>query len=125
MLGLGGYDRFDHTNTLATWMDAAGYETSYVGKTLNDYNGATASPPAPPGYDRWFGWLLQAATMAQPGLQQYFNYEVYEDPDGAAGPTPGAEVLYGNADEDYLTEVLRDRALRRLDDSRPATTPGS
>jgi arylsulfatase A-like enzyme len=123
VIGQGGYDVFDHTNTVATWMDAAGYETSYVGKTLNDYNGATAMPPAPPGYDHWYGWILQAPTQQQPDLQSYFNYEIYEDPDGAAGPQPGAEVLYGNTDEDYLTDVLRDRALAQMDLLRSSGDP--
>jgi arylsulfatase A-like enzyme len=111
VLGLGGYDRFDHTSTVATWVDAAGYETSYVGKTLNDYDGAAATPPVPPGYDRWFGYLLQNSQ----GLQQYFNYEVYVDEDGAGGAAGGTQQ-FGNEDEDYLTDVLADRADAELTD---------
>jgi len=120
--GQGGYDVFDHTNTVATWMDALGYETSYVGKTLNDYNGATAVPPAPPGYDRWFGWLLEPTNLSIP-RQNYFNFQIYEDPDGAAGPTQGMQRVYpddgldgGNDEQEYLTDVLRDIALDQLDE---------
>ena len=106
-------------------MDAAGYETSYVGKTLNDYNGATASPPAPPGYDRWFGWLLQDPST-QTRHQCTSTTRSTRTPTAPPGRRPGSEVLYGNDDEDYLTDVLRDRALDQTRRARrAATTRGS
>jgi len=54
---LGGEDKFHDTlkdrSTVATWLDAAGYQTKFVGKYLNGYN----ETYAPPGWDEWFGWL--------------------------------------------------------------------
>jgi arylsulfatase A-like enzyme len=41
-------DLFDPTNTLATALDAAGYQTMLMGKYLNDYEGTRT----PPGWDR-------------------------------------------------------------------------
>lgn len=48
---LGGYAAFDASNTIATWLDDAGYRTAFVGKYLNEYG---AKPlPIPPGWDDW------------------------------------------------------------------------
>lgn len=48
----GGYQRFSgldrEQSTVATWLDGAGYETSFVGKYMN---GFTAGTPSPPGWD--------------------------------------------------------------------------
>jgi arylsulfatase A-like enzyme len=48
---LGGFTRFDDSSTLATWLDAGGYETGLFGKYLND-NGAQDGY-VPPGWDRF------------------------------------------------------------------------
>jgi N-acetylglucosamine-6-sulfatase len=51
---LGGYPGF-HTddNTLATWLDDAGYQTAFVGKYLNRYAKGGAPARVPPGWDDW------------------------------------------------------------------------
>jgi N-acetylglucosamine-6-sulfatase len=48
-------------STIATWLNAAGYDTILIGKYLNRYgldrNGNRApTTHVPPGWDRWFGW---------------------------------------------------------------------
>ena len=56
-----GFPSFDDTSTLATWLDAAGYRTTYIGKYLNGYGylpepGATSGTSltyVPPGWDDW------------------------------------------------------------------------
>jgi arylsulfatase A-like enzyme len=51
---LGGYRRFTtDDNTMATWLDAAGYETAFVGKYLNYYDTPHAPGRVPPGWDDW------------------------------------------------------------------------
>ncbi len=73
----GGADDFDDSSTVATWLQAAGYTTSLMGKYLNGYNGlwANGSPPyVPPGWSEWRGMKNVA----------YFNYTIVE-PDGMGG----------------------------------------
>lgn len=50
--GVGGYAEFDGSSTLATWLDDAGYRTSFIGKYLNGY-GAARPLAVPPGWDEF------------------------------------------------------------------------
>lgn len=49
----GGYEKFHRLgrekSTVATWLDEAGYNTAYMGKYMNGYNGTNV----PPGWDEW------------------------------------------------------------------------
>lgn len=92
--GPNGYPRLDETNTLAVWLEDAGYFTAHVGKYLNGYT----NPAAPPGWSRWFGLL-------DPTTYRYYDYKVSED---------GVPVSYGSAEEDYQTDVLAAEAERIL-----------
>ena len=92
---------YDDSSTLATWLDAAGYYTALMGKYKNGYqslwvNGET--PYIPPGWDDWFA--LRSGN--------YFNYTVVDN---------GVQTTYGGAVEDYITDVMRDRALDVIDDA--------
>jgi N-acetylglucosamine-6-sulfatase len=51
-----GWDRFDHTNTLAVWLQRAGYATALVGKYLNGY-WKRAPRYVPPGWSEWHAGL--------------------------------------------------------------------
>jgi len=50
----GGWSAFrdDEPDTIATWLDRAGYHSGYIGKYLNGYEGA-APRRVPPGWDKW------------------------------------------------------------------------
>jgi N-acetylglucosamine-6-sulfatase len=104
----GGAPAFDDSDTIATRLDAAGYRTGFIGKYhLGRDNGATALGYIPPGWDEWHGWEGTAAKEA------YYNYRLNEN---------GLEVPYGEAPEDYSTDVLTGRAVdfvRRGVDGRP------
>ncbi len=52
----GGYAKFDFSNALAVWLQAAGYRTAHVGKQLNEYGSALQPDQVQvaPGYDDWF-----------------------------------------------------------------------
>jgi arylsulfatase A-like enzyme len=51
---LGGFKGFKtDDNTLATWLDRAGYQTAFIGKYLNRYGTADAPARVPPGWDDW------------------------------------------------------------------------
>jgi arylsulfatase A-like enzyme len=90
---LGGFDRLDHTNTLAVWMHDAGYYTAHLGKYLNFY-GVTSPPVVPPGWSRWFG-------LVDPSTYRMYDYTVNDD---------GKLVTYGHAPADYQTDVLAAKA---------------
>ncbi len=54
----GGYQSFDHANSLPVWLQSAGYYTGYIGKYLNGY-GQAACRQVPLGFDEWFGTVTQ------------------------------------------------------------------
>jgi arylsulfatase A-like enzyme len=92
----GGFDAFDDSASLATWLDAAGYETFLTGKYLNHYPG-TKGLYEPPGWDVWRAF---ATTNA------YFNYNISID---------GTSVQsYGSAPEDYSTDVIAGLAQHEI-----------
>lgn len=94
----GGYGKLDHSNTLPVWLQEAGYETAHVGKYLNQYKG----PEVPPGWSRWYG-------LSDPSTYQFYNYTVIDQ---------GRAVHFGEAEKDYQTDVLAEKAeeiLRELD----------
>ena len=94
----GGFKTFRglkrETSTVATWLRAAGYRTAFYGKYLNGY---TEKDAPPPGWDEW-----HAANN-----DGYFNvnYKLNEN---------GNVVSYGDAPQDYLTDVIRDKALAHM-----------
>jgi arylsulfatase A-like enzyme len=91
----GGYSGFyrkgDESSTLATWFDAAGYTTGYLGKYFNGYPGTAGVPNShvPAGYDRWFVDVGSSA--------ENFDYTINDD---------GVTRRYGTAPSDYATDVL-------------------
>ncbi len=70
-------------STIATWLQAAGYHTGYIGKYMNDYEPEEGY--VPPGWDVWVG-----------AGHDYYNYVLNEN---------GRLVSYGDQPEDYLTDV--------------------
>jgi arylsulfatase A-like enzyme len=102
----GGADDFQDAESIAVWLQNAGYRTSLIGKYLNGYAQLWTSPAppyVPPGWTEWRGMKNVA----------YFNYTIVE-PDGNGGYT---EVAYGNAATDYSTDVLREKAKTFISDS--------
>jgi N-acetylglucosamine-6-sulfatase len=59
----GGYKRLHTRNTIATWMQDAGYHTIFMGKFLNGYN-AQADTGHAPGWDDW-----------NPTVRGVYNYD--------------------------------------------------
>lgn len=87
----GGVAAFPDGDTLAVWLDRAGYTTALVGKYLNGYR----SRRVPPGWDRWraftWGW-------------GYYGYRLVDE--------RGRIRRFGYAPEDYSTDVLAREAVR-------------
>ncbi len=95
----GGYGRLDHSNALPVWLREAGYETAHVGKYLNGYKG----PEVPPGWSHWFG-------LSDPSTYRFYDYTAIDG---------GKVVHFGNAEEDYQTDVLAAKAeeiLREMEE---------
>src|SRR3712207_2940602 len=86
----GGFEKFrslGHQNsTMATWLDAEGYRTIFVGKYMNGYEGTHV----PPGWDEWY---------AVSG--NYMSTDLNEN----------GTVNHYDPEQDYLTDVLADRAV--------------
>lgn len=110
---LGGITRFNDRNTLATWLQAAGYRTGYVGKYLNGYGIADHTGDGnfdledltyvPPGWTDW-------QALLDTGLSTYrvYNYSINDN---------RTLVAHGDAPEDYQTDVLAQRAARFIRDA--------
>jgi arylsulfatase A-like enzyme len=82
-------------STVATWLQAAGYRTALFGKYLNGYpNTDSGKTYIPPGWTRW---------VSPNGGSPYseYNYSLNQN---------GTTVSYGSAPEDYLVDVLSNKA---------------
>lgn len=90
------HSRGEEESTYATDMKAAGYRTAFMGKYLNEYFAkltmGTGKPYVPPGWDEW---------AAGGNAYRNFGYDLNEN---------GKVVKYGNAPQDYLTDVLSAKA---------------
>ncbi|MDQ4147216.1 MAG: sulfatase, partial [Pseudomonadota bacterium] len=87
----GGYSKLNHNNTLAVWLQDAGYFTSHIGKYLNRYSRTTEFPP---------GWSHWQAIAGAPN--RMYNYVINDN---------GRLKTYGESAEDYQTDVIADRAV--------------
>lgn len=91
---------FERVPNLATWLTDGGYETAFVGKYLNGYDGSFV----PPGWTHW---------LAFTGLPAYYDYVLRREAGLAS---------FGRAPADYSTDVLAaeaDAAVRAADPDRP------
>ncbi|MDP9866075.1 arylsulfatase A-like enzyme [Streptosporangium brasiliense] len=105
----GGFTKFHDSDlersTLGTWMKSAGYRTGLMGKYLNHYPGGVAAPTyVPPGWDDW----------AVPVTRLYDEYDYTLNENGLL-------TAHGSAPEDYLTDVLSQKAGAFV--SRQGTEP--
>jgi arylsulfatase A-like enzyme len=86
----GGAEVFDDSSTIATWLQAAGYRTGFVGKYLNGYAGL--SPCVPPGWDEWH---VQVQV-------KFYNYDLNDN---------GVITHFTNTPADYSGDVMTQRAV--------------
>ncbi|WP_148574089.1 sulfatase [Nocardioides caldifontis] len=96
----GGYDNLpDKDNTLAAWLQAAGYRTGLAGKFMNGYS---QEFPVPAGWDRW--------RVTAPGAYKAFGFTVVRE-DGSSD----------RITDRYTADWVADRAIAfaRAADPRP------
>jgi N-acetylglucosamine-6-sulfatase len=91
-------ERFDDSNTLATWLHDAGYFTGLFGKYLNRYPFGRG-PYDPPGWDRWVAKRNTAATTT------YYDYGFVDQ---------GIPLQVRDASASYATDLFAGRALEFL-----------
>jgi arylsulfatase A-like enzyme len=91
----GGYEKLDSTNTLAVWLQQAGYYTVHLGKYLNGY-GRRNPLEIPPGWTEWRGSI-------DPFTYRFYGYTLNEN---------GVLTTYCAVPEPscYQTDVYRDKA---------------
>ncbi|MCC2626829.1 MAG: sulfatase-like hydrolase/transferase [Thermomicrobiales bacterium] len=96
------------SDTIATELDAAGYETALIGKYLNGYaSPRQESTYVPPGWDFWVAGVDHDA-------YNNFNYHLNVN---------GKIVRHGKNARDYMTDVLAAHALDFLDQSAGSNQP--
>ncbi|HET7172490.1 MAG TPA: sulfatase [Gaiellales bacterium] len=107
----GGFAAFEphESQTLATWLSAAGYRTGLFGKYMNGYARANAAH-VPPGWDDWQALVLNGNGCSADG---YFSECMSDN---------GALEVFGTAQTDYSTTVLGNRAVQFIQDT-PASQP--
>lgn len=109
----GGFDKFyaegDQNSTVGTWLKGAGYRTALMGKYLNEYGfpRGAGSTYVPPGWDEW-------DSPIENGGYAEFNYKMNEN---------GKLVSYGKKPEDYLTDVLSNKATTFIQQSAKTNAP--
>jgi N-acetylglucosamine-6-sulfatase len=104
----GGYSRFNELHleqsTIATWLDAAGYRTTFIGKYLNGFFGNYPAVPArPPGWDNW-----------HPSSGEYYGSLHIHD---------STVVLYGYLPQDYRTDIETEEATSFIRASAGSADP--
>jgi len=92
---VGGFEKFreegNEETSIAAHLQENGYRTALIGKYLNGY-GQGDQTYVPPGWDEWYAKL---------GRYEYYDYDLNEN---------GEVVSYGSEPEDYLTDVLSEKA---------------
>lgn len=95
----GGFQNFVklglENSTLATALDAAGYETALMGKYLNGYPDPDNPTHIPPGWDQWIVPVTDSAYAS-------YSYKLNEN---------GQIVSYGAEPDDHITTVLAKKAI--------------
>ena len=108
-LPFGGFEKAHaagiESATVATLLHDAGYRTALLGKYLNGYPETVSPTYIPPGWDEWY-----SPAAGNPYTE--YNYTLNEN---------GALVVYRDAPADYLTDVIRARAVEFI--KRAASTP--
>jgi N-acetylglucosamine-6-sulfatase len=100
----GGFAKLDHTNTLAVWLQNAGYNTALVGKYLNGYGRKGQETLIPPGWTEFHAGVNLS----------YLNWTLNDN---------GTLLRYGSSPGDYQSEVLTTKAVdvinRRVPEAKP------
>jgi arylsulfatase A-like enzyme len=111
----GGFRRFfvdgEEKETLAVWLQRAGYRTSLVGKYLNGYPIFAGYNYVPAGWNDWHALFYKTSSDAG---SWYNEYTLNEN---------GPLVQYGDSPENYSTDVFKEKAFKFIDQSTADKDP--
>jgi arylsulfatase A-like enzyme len=106
----GGYQRFDHSNALPLWLQAAGYRTMHVGRYFNGYGTQNLDlAEYPPGWDDW-------VSQVGPTIFEYERWQTNEN--GQVLWRPGAD-----RPNEHRTDFMGRRAAELVDAAAPSNQP--
>ena len=88
---------FDNDETIAVWLDDAGYRTGFVGKYLNTIHKVRGEEWIAPGWDDWVDLILDRRQ------KDFYNYRLNVN---------GRLVDKGGKPRDYQTDVFTRKAVR-------------
>jgi arylsulfatase A-like enzyme len=97
-------------NDLPLWLQAAGYQTSLVGKYLNGYTPANTSY-VPKGWSDWHALAMGTGGTDSEGQGGYYGYYTSDN---------GVQNYHGTTEADYSTTVLGVDAARFIENADPA-----
>jgi len=108
-----GFVRFfklkEEAETLPVWLSDAGYQTALIGKYLNAYPTNAGKNYVPPGWSEWNSFIYQ-----QGDNDFYYTYILNEN---------GKLVEYGDAPEDYSTDVIKEKSINFINKNTKEDSP--
>ncbi len=112
----GGFKSFyllgNEAETLAVWLNGAGYNTALFGKYLNGYPITGMENYIPSGWTDWGVFNLQNPSQNNEG--NYYDYLMNRN---------GQIIQYGGADQDYSTDVIKNLTINFINRNAVAHTP--
>jgi N-acetylglucosamine-6-sulfatase len=99
----GGFTAFDPSESLAVWLQRAGYATALIGKYFNGY-GKDDPTYVPPGWTEWHG-------LEGPSVYSFFGFAINNDGHVRSYP--------GEYETDVLTRLSERFIRRRAHEGRP------
>lgn len=102
----------NETETLAVWLNRAGYDTALLGKYLNGYPQSDNRIYIPVGWADWQVFDRQNPSQNDEG--NYLNYPMNEN---------GKIIYYGGADDDYSTDVLKNKTISLINQNKITDIP--
>lgn len=105
----GAPGRFPMHDSLAPWLNAAGYRTIIAGRYLNGYPGDRPVTTVDPGWDRWFVPTSDAGIEAS----RYYGYILNEN-GSLRGPFTGSRHHDPRV---YFTNVITQRVVQSIEET--------
>jgi N-acetylglucosamine-6-sulfatase len=108
----GGYTRFDNSNSLPLWLQAAGYRTMHVGRYLNGYGVQNPDiTEVPPGWNDWISGVGEHSSV--------FNFQRWQtNENGQIFIRPGPDLP-----DEHQTDFYGRRAAELIDSAAPSPQP--